>query len=417
MPKQFSMGETPEQSVMHLPSPLSHILAKEELLTSAKLIITEQPAAKSVRFRYKCEGRTAGSIAGVSSTMTKKTCPEVQICGYQGNAVVVVSCVTVNEPYLVHPHNLVGQKCRKGVYASLVPVDTMKLQFNNLGVQYVKKKNVEVSLNQRESIKVDPFRNGYAHKSDPASIDPTAVRLCFHAFLENPVDGKFTLPLTPVVSDVIFDDRKPKPELTIVGMCACGASVSGGSKVILLCEKVIKEDIKVHFFENDQQGTCVWFTDAKFETYQVHKQAAIWFKAPPYRTWDVIEPVSVFIQLYRPSDKMTSEPCPFTYFPLDPAYLCHLKTTKRKREEFYQSYQQKQGGVTQVAQPPLALQDEAVISNLNIPNPLKPCALELLDLDDHQIDSGDLQKHLNEVVVPNLGSNFSNLSLTDTDLN
>ncbi|XP_066246731.1 embryonic polarity protein dorsal-like [Euwallacea similis] len=412
------MTETPEQSVMHFPSPLPHILAKEELLTSAKVVITEQPAAKSVRFRYKCEGKTAGSIAGAKSTMAKKTFPEIQICGYQGNAVVIVSCVTVNEPYLVHPHNLVGQKCKKGVYASLVPVDTMKLQFNNLGIQYVKKKNVEVSLHQRELIKVDPFRNGYAHKSDPASIDPTAVRLCFHAFLENPADGKFTLPLKPVVSDVIFDDRKLQPKLTIVGMCSCGASVSGGSKVILLCEKVIKEDIQVHFFENNQQGTRVWFANAKLEPYQIHKQAAIWFKAPPYRTWDVIEPVTVFIQLYRPSDKMTSEPHPFTYFPLDPTFLCHMKTNKRKREEFYQLYQQKQREVTQVAAlAPLPLQNNAVAANLNIPSPLKPSAVELLDLDDYQIDSGDLQKHLNEVVIPNLGSNFSNLSLTDTDLN
>lgn len=43
------------------------------------LKITEQPKPKDHRFRYPCEGRTAGALLGVSSTQKKKTCPEVKV--------------------------------------------------------------------------------------------------------------------------------------------------------------------------------------------------------------------------------------------------------------------------------------------------------------------------------------------------
>ena len=41
--------------------------------------ITEQPLAKGLRFRYECEGRSAGSIPGVSSTNDRKTHPTIQV--------------------------------------------------------------------------------------------------------------------------------------------------------------------------------------------------------------------------------------------------------------------------------------------------------------------------------------------------
>ena len=61
--------------------------------------ITEQPASKALRFRYECEGRSAGSVLGVNSTPECKTYPTIEIVGYKGRAVVVVSCVTKDPPY------------------------------------------------------------------------------------------------------------------------------------------------------------------------------------------------------------------------------------------------------------------------------------------------------------------------------
>jgi hypothetical protein len=53
------------------------------------------------------------------------------------------------------------------------------------------------------------FAAGFSHRNQPTSIDLNAVRLCFQVFLEDGVPNKFTYPLTPVVSDPIYDKSKP----------------------------------------------------------------------------------------------------------------------------------------------------------------------------------------------------------------
>ena len=71
--------------------------------------IVEQPASHKLRFRYQCEGRGAGALQGQFSTSEKKIFPKIQIQGYKGPAVVVVSCVTYdNDLPRAHPHNLVS---------------------------------------------------------------------------------------------------------------------------------------------------------------------------------------------------------------------------------------------------------------------------------------------------------------------
>lgn len=47
--------------------------------TPACIRIIEQPAPKALRFRYECEGRSAGSIPGVNSTSENKTYPTIQV--------------------------------------------------------------------------------------------------------------------------------------------------------------------------------------------------------------------------------------------------------------------------------------------------------------------------------------------------
>lgn len=43
------------------------------------LKIVEQPASKALRFRYECEGRSAGTIPGIHSTPENRTYPTVQV--------------------------------------------------------------------------------------------------------------------------------------------------------------------------------------------------------------------------------------------------------------------------------------------------------------------------------------------------
>lgn len=63
------------------------------------LKIIEQPARNNIRFRYECEGRSAGSIHGVNSTDAQKTFPSVKIIGFTGDASIIVSCVSKETPY------------------------------------------------------------------------------------------------------------------------------------------------------------------------------------------------------------------------------------------------------------------------------------------------------------------------------
>lgn len=78
---------------------------------------------------------------------------------------------------------------------------------------------------------------GFAHRSQPSSIDLNAVRLCFQVFLESDTRGRFTVPLAPVVSEPIFD-KKAMSDLVICKLSCASSSVAGGKDMILLCEKV-----------------------------------------------------------------------------------------------------------------------------------------------------------------------------------
>lgn len=87
------------------------------------------------------------------------------------------------------------------------------------------------------SLKVRFLSAGFNHRSQPSSIDLNAVRLCFQVFLESEQRGRFTVPLSPVVSDPIFD-KKAMSDLVICKLSDASCSVAGGKEMILLCEKV-----------------------------------------------------------------------------------------------------------------------------------------------------------------------------------
>merc|ERR1719410_335709 len=237
--------------------------------------ILEQPASHKLRFRYKCEGRGAGALQGERSSPDKKTFPKIQIVGYKGPAVVVVSCVTHDsEVPKTHPHNLVSpasvgrEGCKKGVCTIYVNNDDMSVEFPHLGIQCVRKKDVDQSLKVRKEIRVDPYRAGFRHSESPASIDLNAVRLCFQAFLESPTHpGKYNVVLPPVSSNTIYD-AKAKKELQMMDISDVSSPLEGGKKIIILCEKVTREDIKVRFYD-PELGWEAW---AVFCPNDVHKQ-------------------------------------------------------------------------------------------------------------------------------------------------
>jgi len=281
--------------------------------------ILEQPASHKLRFRYKCEGRGAGALQGERSSAEKKTFPKIQIVGYKGPAVVVVSCVTHDSDVpKTHPHNLVSPAsvgrdgCKKGVCTMNVNNDEMTVEFPHLGIQCVRRRDIADALKQRQEIRVDPFRQGFGHVDSPNSIDLNAVKLCFQVFLENPkTPGKYTVILDPVCSKPIFD-AKAKKELQIMDMSDNTAPADGGKKIIILCEKVSKEDIKVRF--SDYNGWEEW---ADFSAGDVHKQYAISFKVPKYQNINISQPVRVCVELVKPSDDTRSEEEEFFFTPVN----------------------------------------------------------------------------------------------------
>jgi len=284
------------------------------------VVILEQPAPHKLRFRYECEGRGAGALQGKTSTSDKKTFPKIQIRGYTGPAVVVVSCVTHDsEKPKAHPHMLVSPAsvgrdgCKKGVCTQHVSSPDMTVEFQHLGIQCKRKRDIQKALEERKSIRVDPYRQGFDHSNSPGNIDLNAVKLCFQAFLENPeTPGKFTRVVPPVCSQPIFD-AKARKELQIMDMSGNTAPAEGGKKLIILCERVSRDDIKVRFFADNG-----WEAFGEFKPEDVHKQYAISLTVPPYMDGNISESQQVWIELTK-ADGSTSEPTEFYYTPADGA--------------------------------------------------------------------------------------------------
>merc|ERR1712106_661696 len=284
--------------------------------------VLEQPASHKLRFRYQCEGRGAGALQGQFSTSDKKTFPKIQILGYKGPAVVVVSCVTHDsDPPKAHPHNLVSPAsvgrdgCKKGVCTVNVNNDDMTVEFQHLGIQCVRKKDIGESLKQRQEIRVDPYRQGFGHGDSSGSIDLNAVKLCFQVFLKSPsTPGKVTFIVPPVCSRPIFD-AKAKKELHIMDISDNTAPVHGGKKIIVLCERVARDDIRIKFYDSDPGSH--WEEWGDFQAADVHKQYAISIKTPRYHDQNIEERKRVFIELVKPSDDSRSDPQEFFFLPLE----------------------------------------------------------------------------------------------------
>ena len=101
--------------------------------------------------------------------------------------------------------------CKKGVCTQHVSSPDMTVEFQHLGIQCKRKRDIQKALEERKSIRVDPYRQGFDHSNSPGNIDLNAVKLCFQAFLENPeTPGKFTRVVPPVCSQPIFDAKARK---------------------------------------------------------------------------------------------------------------------------------------------------------------------------------------------------------------
>ena len=70
-----------------------------------------------------------------------------------------------------------------GVCKEYVNSEDMTIEFHHLGIQCVRKKDVETSFRERRSIRVDPYRQGFRHMDTTSTIDLNAVKLCFQVYI------------------------------------------------------------------------------------------------------------------------------------------------------------------------------------------------------------------------------------------
>ncbi|KAK7882618.1 hypothetical protein WMY93_028792 [Mugilogobius chulae] len=287
----------------------------ERVLERPALVVVEEPKDRGMRFRYECEGRSAGSILGASSTDSSKTQPAIEIQGpidHIKKVKVTVSLVTKDIPHRPHPHCLVGKDCPHGsgiCVVTLNPHLSRRHSFANLGIQCVRRKELEASLQKRRSQNIDPFQTD--HSRGIEDIDMNAVRLCFQCELEWE-DGKKDC-LKPVVSKPIYDKKATTTsQLKITRLNLDRGPCTGKTEVYMLCDKVQKDDIEIVFRRDS------WKANGEFAQTDVHRQVGIVFKTPPYQDQNIAEEVEVSLCLRRISDQMESEPVTFIYSPRNP---------------------------------------------------------------------------------------------------
>ncbi|GCC28026.1 hypothetical protein chiPu_0006452 [Chiloscyllium punctatum] len=312
----------------------SHLPAMSRLALQGEpsVEIVEQPKQRGMRFRYKCEGRSAGSIPGENSTDNNRTYPSIQVANYFGRGRVLVTLVTKMEPFKPHPHDLVGKDCKDGFYEADFGPDRRIICFQNLGIQCAKKKEVKEAILQRIQRSLNPFNVTQEQVLQTEDIDLNVVRLCFQVFLPDE-RGSFSRALPPVVSNPIYDNRAPNTaELKICRVNKNTGTVKGGDEIFLLCDKVQKDDIEVRFFTHN------WEAKGSFSQADVHRQVAIVFRTPAYCKTNITEPVSVKMQLRRPSDQQVSESMEFRYLP-DDRDNCFYEKRKRTADAFHKLLQ------------------------------------------------------------------------------
>lgn len=174
------------------------------------------------------------------------------------------------------------------------------------------------------------------------------MRLCFQVFLlsrknsDNSNQAKLT-PIAPVVSNIIEETKSGK-DLRICDISDSTSQTTGGKKIILFCDKIQKNDIKIRFYrENENNNSIEWEAWGHFKPNNVHRCAGIAFKTPAYATNDIDEPVNVYLQLVRPSDGRRGRPVYFRYVPDYTNINNSIKNKKRKivdSEALYQYVQE-----------------------------------------------------------------------------
>lgn len=376
---------------------------------------------------------THGSLTGSRSIKTKKTYPEVELKNFSRTGIIRCSLYqthsNISSP---HSHLLVVHKEDKDNFdphdVEVSPDLGYIVRFENMSIIHTAKKDVTKELFQKkvQKMKFDLNVDELSVKQIKCLTDQTnreakhmnlnQVCLCFEAFEVDKKGGQFKRICEPVYSSYINNLKSALTgELKICRMSICTGSVEGNDDLILLVEKVAKNNIKVRFFEM-QNGKEIWQSFGSFTEADVHHQYAIVLLTPPYRDKKIDNYVNVFVELVRESDNQRSAPLPFRYKPKDIGI-------SRKRPRFSSS----------LSQSPSSTENSfELASSMGIPQQLQTLKLEPRDtrlseessgvfeefipnynnyqldtfLEQVNMDSNELQDLLHESVFTDTGFNY-----------
>jgi len=324
----------------------------------AKIILVEQPEEK-FRFRYASEmSGTHGCIHGKNFDKKNKIFPTIKVENVPDgiNKVLVrVGLYTKTDKNSHHVHKLmmkgVSQRDDK---ADFIEVETTRdkgfeVVWKGLGIIHTSRTHIESTIfNRKMKVAVEKkkveSRNKFAVLSeveevkikDEASrmkknseMNNNMVFLGWEAF--NVIDEVNYLICDMVFSAPIRNLKNPRTgDLKITRVSRGSGSVEGQDEIFIFTERVIKEDIKVKFFQvkdENPDSPRLWEADAFFQESDVHHQYAIAFKTPPFVDLKVSDSVEVYFELYRPSDEARSQPMNFLYTPAP----CQTQNNKRRR--------------------------------------------------------------------------------------
>ncbi|XP_012216675.1 nuclear factor NF-kappa-B p110 subunit isoform X2 [Linepithema humile] len=338
-------------------SPLDYVYSNTvTLLGEPYISVLVQPVEK-FRFRYISEMiGTHGTLVGSGRRRNKSNVPTVQLHDFTENAIIRCTLVTSDEENrLPHAHRLVR---RKNNTDSDDPHDIEVSQENNfiaefssMGIIHTARKFVKDEIIRKLRFKALEKRkhvnpNAILSVRDEAqikfdaevyqkSMNLNSVTLCFQGFIK---DGNILKPITnPVYSNPINNLKSALTgELKICRIDKYTSSCEGGEEVFMLVEKVSKKNLRIKFFELNDDNVEIWSDYGRFSELDVHHQFAVVFRTPPYKDLTITSPKEVFIRLERPSDLDSSDALQFTYKPSDRISRKRTRVSYSNSEELTQ---------------------------------------------------------------------------------
>ncbi|XP_023391015.1 transcription factor RelB [Pteropus vampyrus] len=159
-------------------------------------------------------------------------------CGGLREVEVTACLVWKDWPHRVHPHSLVGKDCTDGVCrVRLRPHVSPRHSFNNLGIQCVRKKEIEAAIERKIQLGIDPYNAGSLKNHQ--EVDMNVVRICFQASYRDQ-QGQMRQ-MDPVLSEPVYDKKSTNTsELRICRINKESGPCTGGEELYLLCDKVQK---------------------------------------------------------------------------------------------------------------------------------------------------------------------------------